>query len=148
MHRNDIEIGLWPLRFCIYGLFWYAKCGFKWCKFVLNVLLFVLLGAYGVVLRCRHKVTEIFSYIKLNSLHLTKKNQTCGSRRKVNKRVDDIFCCALFQQPNTHGHSRREIGNAYYLPLISYYRSQFNLRTSLQGPVKQKYAGSIPISVA
>ena len=73
MHRNDIEIGLWPLRFCIYGLFWYAKCGFKWCKFVLNILLFVLLGAYGVVLRCRHKVTEIFSYIKLNSLHLTKK---------------------------------------------------------------------------
>ena len=96
MHRNDIEIGLWPLRFCIYGLFWYAKCGFKWCKFMLNVLLFVLLGAYGVVLRCRHKVTEIFSYIKLNSLHLTKKNQTCGSRRKVNKRVDDYFAVHYF----------------------------------------------------
>ena len=140
MHRNDIEIGLRALRFCVYGLFWYAKCGFKWCKFVLNILLFVLLGAYGVVLRCRHKVTVIFSYIKLNSLHMTKIKH--GSRLRLINVLMIILLC-LFQRPNSHGLiSRREIGNAYYLLLIP------NCRTSLQGPVKQKFAGSIAISVA
>lgn len=36
------------------------KYGFNWFRFELNISVFVsvLLGAYGVVLRCRHKVTE------------------------------------------------------------------------------------------
>lgn len=62
-----------------------------------------------MVLRCRHKVTDIFSNIKFDSLHMAKKSNIYGSSRKVNKRVDDYFV----QRPKTHGLSRREIGNAY-----------------------------------
>lgn len=76
---------------------------------MLNIFLFVLSGAYGVVLRCRHKVTDIFSDIKIDNLHMAKKSNIYGSSRKVNKRVDDYFV----QRPKTHGLSRREIGNAY-----------------------------------
>ena len=59
-----------------------------------------------------------------------------------------ILRCIVSATKHARTLSRHKIGNASYMLLRSYYRSQFNLRTSLQGPVKQKFAGLIAISVA
>lgn len=120
MHRNDIEIGLWEFRFVLHELFLYAKYGFKWCKFVLNIFLFVLLGAYGVVLRCRHKVTEVFSNI-FNSLLMTKSNI------RITARLSGSMI-AVFSDRTGKVLVKSE--TAYNIYLRSYYRSQLYFESS------------------